>query len=86
MVSYFILAFRCCSCDRPRLRFFPLAWAEGQINAIFDEYPVPCCCFTIHSILISDDHLIIGLGESSAVGPSMVGELATAFIDALYKA
>ncbi|KAJ3481819.1 hypothetical protein NLI96_g7401 [Meripilus lineatus] len=29
---------------------------------------------------------LYGLGESSAVGPSMVGELATAFIDALYKA
>jgi sphinganine-1-phosphate aldolase len=28
----------------------------------------------------------IGLGNSSAVGPSMVGELAASFLDALYKA
>ena len=28
----------------------------------------------------------IGLGNSSAVGPAMVGQLATAFLDALYKA
>ena len=28
----------------------------------------------------------IGLGNSSAVGPDMVGQLATAFLDALYKA
>lgn len=27
-----------------------------------------------------------GLGNSSAVGPSMVGQLATAFLDAMYKA
>lgn len=27
-----------------------------------------------------------GLGSSSAVGPSMVGQLATAFLDAMYKA
>jgi len=29
---------------------------------------------------------IYGLGNSSAVGPDMVGQLATAFIDAMYKA
>ncbi|KAG6811604.1 hypothetical protein H0H92_006667 [Tricholoma furcatifolium] len=29
---------------------------------------------------------LYGLGKSSAVGPSMVGQLATAFLDALYKA
>lgn len=29
---------------------------------------------------------LYGLGKSSPVGPSMVGELATAFLDALYKA
>ncbi|KAF7428001.1 hypothetical protein PC9H_007219 [Pleurotus ostreatus] len=29
---------------------------------------------------------LYGLGNSSAVGPSMVGQLATAFLDALYKA
>ncbi|KAF8658238.1 hypothetical protein AX16_002015 [Volvariella volvacea WC 439] len=29
---------------------------------------------------------LYGLGRSSVVGPSMVGELATAFLDALYKA
>ncbi|KAG6817495.1 hypothetical protein H0H87_008120 [Tephrocybe sp. NHM501043] len=29
---------------------------------------------------------LYGLGQSSAVGPSMVGQLATAFLDALYKA
>lgn len=29
---------------------------------------------------------LYGLGQSSAVGPSMVGELATAFLDTLYKA
>ncbi|KAF9526574.1 pyridoxal phosphate-dependent transferase [Crepidotus variabilis] len=29
---------------------------------------------------------VYGLGSSSAVGPSMVGQLASAFIDALYKA
>ncbi|KAG2016389.1 glutamate decarboxylase [Coprinopsis cinerea AmutBmut pab1-1] len=29
---------------------------------------------------------LYGLGNSSAVGPDMVGELATAFLDALYKA
>ncbi|KAF9010763.1 pyridoxal phosphate-dependent transferase [Cyathus striatus] len=29
---------------------------------------------------------LYGLGNSSAVGPSLVGELATAFLDALYKA
>ena len=28
----------------------------------------------------------LGLGNSSAVGPDMVGQLATAFLDALYKA
>lgn len=27
-----------------------------------------------------------GLGNSSAVGPDMVGQLASAFLDALYKA
>ena len=27
-----------------------------------------------------------GLGESSAVGPEMVSEIATAFLDTLYKA
>ncbi|KAF9264156.1 PLP-dependent transferase [Marasmius fiardii PR-910] len=29
---------------------------------------------------------LYGLGQSSAVGPSMVGEIATAFLDAMYKA
>jgi sphinganine-1-phosphate aldolase len=29
---------------------------------------------------------VYGLGNSSAVGPTMVGQLATAFLDALYKA
>lgn len=29
---------------------------------------------------------VYGLGNSSAVGPDMVGQLATAFLDALYKA
>ncbi|KAI0075136.1 PLP-dependent transferase [Panus rudis PR-1116 ss-1] len=29
---------------------------------------------------------LYGLGESSAIGPTMVGELATAFLDTLYKA
>ncbi|KAF7985068.1 hypothetical protein HWV62_8929 [Athelia sp. TMB] len=29
---------------------------------------------------------VYGLGNSSAVGPAMVGQLATAFLDALYKA
>lgn len=29
---------------------------------------------------------LYGLGQSSAVGPSLVGELAASFIDALYKA
>ncbi|GLB37008.1 putative PLP-dependent transferase [Lyophyllum shimeji] len=29
---------------------------------------------------------LYGLGQSSAVGPSMVGQLATAFLDTLYKA
>ncbi|KAF6763277.1 sphinganine-1-phosphate aldolase [Ephemerocybe angulata] len=29
---------------------------------------------------------LYGLGESSAVGPEMVGEIATAFLDTLYKA
>ena len=29
---------------------------------------------------------LYGLGESSAVGPNLVGELAASFIDALYKA
>jgi sphinganine-1-phosphate aldolase len=28
----------------------------------------------------------LGLGKSSAVGPSMVGQLAEAFIDTMYKA
>ncbi len=28
----------------------------------------------------------VGLGRSSAVGPELVGEIATAFLDALYKA
>ena len=28
----------------------------------------------------------VGLGKSSALGPEMVGELATAFLDTLYKA
>lgn len=30
--------------------------------------------------------LPVGLGNSSAVGPSMVGQLASSFLDALYKA
>lgn len=29
---------------------------------------------------------LYGLGESSAIGPNLVGELAASFIDALYKA
>ncbi|KAF8893520.1 hypothetical protein BD779DRAFT_1506706 [Infundibulicybe gibba] len=29
---------------------------------------------------------VYGLGNSSAVGPDMVGQLATAFLDAMYKA
>jgi len=29
---------------------------------------------------------LYGLGQSSAVGPNLVGELAASFIDALYKA
>jgi sphinganine-1-phosphate aldolase len=29
---------------------------------------------------------VYGLGQSSAVGPSLVGELAASFIDAMYKA
>ena len=29
---------------------------------------------------------LYGLGESSAVGPNLVGELAASFVDALYKA
>lgn len=39
------------------------------------------------AMLIADfyDHCT-GLGNSSPVGPSMVGELAVAFLDALYKA
>jgi sphinganine-1-phosphate aldolase len=30
--------------------------------------------------------IVVGLGNSSPVGPAMVGQLATAFIDTLYKA
>jgi len=37
--------------------------------------------FGLYSILF-----FIGLGKSSAVGPELVGELATTFLDALYKA
>ena len=29
---------------------------------------------------------LYGLGQASAVGPNLVGELAASFIDALYKA
>ncbi|KAG6868393.1 hypothetical protein C0993_003809 [Termitomyces sp. T159_Od127] len=29
---------------------------------------------------------LYGLGQSSAVGPSMVGQLAETFLDSLYKA
>lgn len=29
---------------------------------------------------------LYGLGQSSAVGPNLVGEVAASFIDALYKA
>ena len=29
---------------------------------------------------------LYGLGQSSVVGPNLVGELAASFIDALYKA
>ena len=29
---------------------------------------------------------LYGLGESSAIGPNLVGELAASFIDAMYKA
>ena len=29
---------------------------------------------------------LYGLGQSSAVGPNLVGELAASFIDTLYKA
>lgn len=38
------------------------------------------------SLNISYALLFIGLGKSNAVGPTMVGHLATAFLDALYKA
>ena len=34
----------------------------------------------------STNFFLIGLGKSSAVGPELVGELATTFLDALYKA
>lgn len=36
-----------------------------------------------HELILSAS---TGLGNSSAVGPDMVGQLATAFLDALYKA
>jgi len=29
---------------------------------------------------------LYGLGQSSAVGPNLVGELAVSFVDAMYKA
>jgi len=29
---------------------------------------------------------VYGLGQSSAVGPNLVGELAASFVDAMYKA
>ena len=29
---------------------------------------------------------LYGLGQSSAVGPNLVGELAASFVDAMYKA
>jgi len=32
------------------------------------------------------DDVRLGLGNSSAVGPQMVGAIVTAFLDALYKA
>ena len=35
---------------------------------------------------IADTGLYEGLGNSSAVGPEMVGQLASAFLDAMYKA
>jgi sphinganine-1-phosphate aldolase len=40
---------------------------------------------SFHSF-ISSILLCTGLGNSSAVGPAMVGQLATAFLDTLYKA
>ena len=40
-------------------------------------------CSTLHFAL---HFYFVGLGKSNAVGPTMVGHLATAFLDALYKA
>ena len=46
-------------------------------------------------IIVTDEHICfpislnvdtLGLGKSSAVGPSMVGQLAEAFLDTMYKA
>jgi hypothetical protein len=31
-------------------------------------------------------HFLAGLGNSSVVGPTMVGKLATVFLDTMYKA
>ena len=46
----------------------------------FVEYLAQPCTLLFTPILF------VGLGKSNAVGPTMVGHLATAFLDALYKA
>lgn len=45
-------------------------------------------CDISHSLrnILIDPFFWKGLGNSSAVGPDMVGQLASAFLDAMYKA
>ncbi len=42
--------------------------------------------FLVFHIYFTIENLDIGLGNSSAVGPHLVGQLASAFLDALYQA
>lgn len=42
--------------------------------------------FSYCSSISINAEFILGLGNSSAVGPSMVGQLAEAFLDTMYKA
>lgn len=59
-------------------------WSHHLARVQWSPYMV--CSGVRSMIYVADARLFQGLGNSSAVGPEMVGQLASAFLDAMYKA
>ena len=55
---------------------------KGTMVAVYGEQPFFRCFGRVNEA----HRALLGLGSSSAIGPSLVGELAEAFIDATLKA